>query len=120
MRLTCLIVLATIFMGGCQTTGELPPVSQIQPGVAEEGSLADEKLISDATVGIAGLLPDANITETTDIAKFVIQQPVGSPGSRAWREMWTIFVDDEATDSFLITFREDGLGAASFDISRMQ
>jgi len=53
------------------------------------------------------------------IFKFVVQQPVGVQGSRAWREMW-IADPKGASNRFLITFTEAGLGAADFQIQPMK
>ena len=100
---------------GCTTSDELPPVSQIKPTVAAEGSLANEKLISDTTAALVEL---AKIPEDSKIIKFVIQQPVGTVGQRAWREMWIVSSDSNPIQ-FLITFREAGLDAADFKIQQM-
>ena len=113
-----LIVLPIILMllAGCQSTGELVPVSQVKPGVAKEGSLANAKLISDATFGLEKLI-GSSINES-DLLKFVIQQPVGKAGSRSWREMWIVKTQGNQAQ-YLITFKEDGLGAADFQIETM-
>ncbi len=119
MSLRALALSLAFLCIGCQSSGELKPVSQLAPGVAEEGSLANQQLIRDTTAGLASAIKDSEITSETKVLKFVIQQPVGEPGSRAWREMWV--VDPEGLSrSFLITFRESGLGAANFEIQQMQ
>ena len=100
---------------GCATSNELPPISQIKPSTAEEGSLANSKLIADT---IAGLIESANIQADAKIIKFVIQQPLGSAGQRAWREMWIVNPDSKPMQ-FIITFREAGLNAADFEIQKM-
>lgn len=105
-----------IFLTGCKSTQELKPVSQISPSTAKEGSLANPKLISDATAGIQKLT-DSQI-KSSEILKFVIQQPVGEVGFRSWREMW--IVKSQGDDNqFLITFKEAGLDAADFEIKVM-
>lgn len=108
-------IIASIVLFGCATSNDLPPVSQIKPSVAEEGSLANEKLIADAT---AGLIESAGVQADARIIKFVIQQPVGTVGQRAWREMWIVNPDSKPMQ-FIITFREAGLNAADFEIQRM-
>jgi hypothetical protein len=115
MRAFSVMALLAIMLIGCATTNELPPVSQIKPSVAEEGSLANEKLIGDT---IAGLGKFASITPDSKILKFVIQQPVGKSSSQAWREMW-IVNPEGASARFVITFKEAGLGAANFEIQAM-
>jgi hypothetical protein len=114
-----LIAISLCIVAGCQTSGDLKPVSQIAPGVSEEGSLANEKLIQDATAGIAAILKIPNMPSDARVLKFVIQQPVGQPGSRAWREMWVVKAA-ALNESFLITFKESAMEAADFEISRMQ
>ena len=52
------------------------------------------------------------------VTKFVIQQPVGMPGRKAWREMW-IYDIEGANQPFILTFREDGQGSANFEIKKM-
>jgi len=105
-------------VSGCQSSGELKPISQIKPATAEEGSLANEKLIADTTAGLRQIAGDSVISPEAKIIKFVIQQPVGNSGSRAWREMW--IVNPEGMSArFIITFKEIGLGAADFEIQAM-
>ncbi|WP_444909423.1 hypothetical protein [Microbulbifer sp. TRSA005] len=115
MKSTVIMIMTSIVLFGCATSNELPPISQIKPSVAEEGSLANEKLIADAT---AGLIESANIRADAKIIKFVIQQPVGSVGQRAWREMWIVSPESNPMQ-FIITFRETGLNAADFEIQEM-
>ncbi len=118
MKFRISIILAALVLSACETSTQLPPVSQIKPSVAAEGSLANVKLIADTTIGLQKTSPDSNINSTTKILKFIIQQPIGTPGQRAWREMW--IVDPEAENkSYVITFKEDGLNAADFEISGM-
>jgi hypothetical protein len=50
----------------------------------------------------------------TKVLKFVIQQPVGAPGRKAWREMW-IVMRPAGGAQFIATFREDGTGSANFE-----
>lgn len=100
---------------GCATSEQLAPLSEIQPSVASEGSLANEQLILDAT---AGLSEYVDIPAGSKVLKFVIQQPVGKVGKRAWREVWVANPDTNPIQ-FIITFQEAGLGAADFVISKM-
>jgi hypothetical protein len=109
------MIMTSMMLFGCATSNELPPISQIKPSVAEEGSLANEQLIADAT---AGLIASANIQADAKIIKFVIQQPVGTAGQRAWREMWIVSPESNSM-RFIITFKEVGLNAADFEIKKM-
>lgn len=109
------IIVASSMLFGCASSSELPPISQIKPNVAVEGTLANEQLIADAT---AGLIEAANLQPDAKIIRFVIQQPVGSVGQRAWREMWIVDPENN-TQQFILTFREAGLKAADFEIQEI-
>ncbi|MDN5864845.1 MAG: hypothetical protein L0I62_06470 [Gammaproteobacteria bacterium] len=121
MKPTPAILLAALVLvvAGCQTSAELLPISRIQPSIAEQGSLANAKLIADTTAALKKALGSSVINPQTKILKFVIQKPVGEPGSRAWREMWYILNAEKISARFIITFREDGLHAANFEIRQM-
>lgn len=67
-------------VSGCKSTEKLTPVSQIKPGVAKEGTLANAKLISDAKAGLENVF--GSKIKDSELLKFVIQQPVGEAGSR--------------------------------------
>ncbi|UAA39236.1 hypothetical protein KIH87_02405 [Paraneptunicella aestuarii] len=116
MKYIIALSLSLVLLSGCKSTEELTPVSKIKPGVAKEGTLANTKLISDATAGLEKIT-GASINDS-ELLKFVIQHPVGNVGSRSWREMWIIKKKNEATQ-FLITFKESGLDAADFEITKM-
>jgi hypothetical protein len=91
----------------------LPPVSSIKPNVSREGSLANPALTKDATQAIRKA-----VGGNAAIMKFVIQQPRGPVGKKAWREIW--MYDPGGKDQhFLMTFREDGQGSAGFEIEKM-
>jgi hypothetical protein len=110
------LIIAVLLISGCKSTSGLEPVSKIKPGVAKEGSLANQKLISDATANLQDLI--GKPIESSDVLKFVIQQPVGEVGSRSWREMWLLKTPNNETQ-FLLTFKEAGSGAADFEITQM-
>lgn len=116
MKYVTALAISLALLTGCKTTQELKPISQIKPSVAKEGTLANEKLISDATAGLEEVTRTS--LKTSEVLKFVIQQPVGEVGSRAWRELWIVKTPDSETQ-FLLTFKEAGLGAANFEITKM-
>lgn len=118
MKIKLAAIIFSLVLAGCQSSGQLEPISKIKPNVASEGSLANEKLISDATAGLQKILGESAITPETKILKFVIQQPVGNPGTRAWREMWVVS-SKGADTKFLVTFKETGLGSADFEIKSL-
>ncbi|MBJ2136135.1 hypothetical protein JEU11_06700 [Paraglaciecola chathamensis] len=117
MKYIIALSLALALISGCKSTEELTPVSQIKPGVAKEGTLANAKLTSDAKAGLEQIVGSA--IHNSELLKFVIQQPVGEVGSRTWREMW-IVKTSENTSQYLMTFTESGLGAADFEIKPME
>ena len=93
----------------------------MKPTATREGSLANQQLQSDAMVGCLAVMKRQGYTQDSlpSPMAFVIQKPVGKAGSKAWREMW-IFNDINIDQNNLImTFREDGLGSASFEIQPM-
>jgi hypothetical protein len=110
-----LFILA-LFSASCSSSNNgdpLPPISSIKPSVSREGSLANATLTKDASQAIRKAMgKDAKFT------KFVIQQPVGTVGKKAWREIW-IYDPEAKQQHFLITFREDGQGSAGFEIEKM-
>lgn len=116
MKYVIALSLSFAILTGCKSTEGLAPVSQIKPGVAKEGTLANVKLISDAKAGLEKVV--GTTVNDSELLKFVIQQPVGEVGSRSWREMWIVNKSNESTQ-FLITFKEVGLGAADFEIQKM-
>lgn len=118
MRLKLAAMFFAFVLSGCETSSQLQPVSSIKPNVASEGSLANAKLASDTTAGLQNILGAPAFSAETKILKFVIQPPVGSPGAQAWREMWVV-ESQGARTSFLITFKETGLGSADFQIKKM-
>ncbi len=118
MNFKLILVISVLLISGCKATSELQPVSKVKPGVAKEGSLANQKLISDVTASLEKIVGDTINNPDTKILKFVIQQPVGEIGSRSWREMWIVKSPKNGAQ-FLITFKEVGTGAADFEIKQM-
>ena len=109
------VVLA--LLSGCKSTEKLTPASQIKPGVAKEGTLANAKLTLDAKAGLENVL--GSKIKDSELLKFVIQQPVGEAGSRSWREMWIVKTSEDTTQ-YMMTFTESGLDAADFEIKPME
>lgn len=93
----------------------------MKPTATREGSLANQQLQSDAMAGCLEVMQSRGYTEESlpSPMAFVIQQPAGKTGSKAWREMW-LFNDINVEDNSLImTFRETGDGSALFEIHSM-
>jgi hypothetical protein len=115
MKYTIALSILVLLSAGCSSpnSGDLPPISSIKPGVSREGSLANPALTRDATQAIRKA-----VGGNAKLVKFVIQQPVGPVGRKAWRELW--MHDPEGRDQhFIMTFREDGQGSAGFEIEKM-
>ena len=108
--LSSLLILA-IFTGCATSDDPLKPISSIGPTVSKEGTLANHVLAQDTSLAIRQMMGGMN----KEIIKFVMQKPVGKPGMKAWREMWT-FDPGGIHKDFIITFREDGQGSANFEI----
>ncbi|MEM9282168.1 MAG: hypothetical protein AAGA96_10095 [Verrucomicrobiota bacterium] len=107
------VAVSSVFTGCVTTQDQLPPLSTVNT-VAKEGTLADHVLAKDASLAIRKIMGGGS----QRVIKFVLQQPVGSPGNMAWREMWVY--DPEGTKkAFVMTFREDGQGSADFEIQPM-
>lgn len=99
---------------GCSTsTTRLAPLSSVKQSVATEGTLANDTLIRDTTAAI-----HKAARGTKPLTKFVVQQPVGPTGRKAWRELW-VYDPQGTQQKFIITFTEDGTGSAGFQIQRM-
>lgn len=116
MKLTATMMVISLMLLGCATSNQLPPLSQMPPSVVSEGSLANGKLVADAT---AALIKAGYAQSNSQIVKFVMQQPRGNAGQRAWREMWVVNPKGNST-RFVITFTEDGQNAADFKIEKAQ
>lgn len=109
---TTIALLCFSFISSCSTSNELPPVSSIRPRTVAEGTLANPALANDASLAIRKI-----VGGNKPVTKFVMQDPVGLPGRKAWREMW-IYDIDGAHKAFIMTFREDGQGSANFEIQK--
>lgn len=106
-------IFSLLVFSACASTDELAPLSSIKPGTAEVGTFANEVLVEDTSQAIYGLMGAEK-----NILKFVIQQPVGKSGQKAWRELW-VFDAELESRQFIVTFREDGRGSADFEIQAL-
>jgi hypothetical protein len=110
---SAIVASSFVFISCSSPSGELPPVSSVH-GVATEGTLANHALAQDASLSIRKLAGG-----NKPVTKFVIQQPVGMPGKKAWREVWVFDIKGKNPQRFLMTFREDGQGSTNFEIKKM-
>lgn len=114
-KLTNLLLLVTL-VWVCMTS--LPAKdTTLPPGTIQKGSLANEKLILDAGMGVAGYLATKGFTPKRNqpFQAYVVSAPSGKPGSRHWAERW-FFTFDGKQVPVTMDFREDGLGAAVWTI----
>lgn len=116
MKLFATIILASIVPLSYAASNQLPSLSQMPQSFVSEGSLANAKLIYDTTVA---LIQVEYVQPNDEIVKFVMQQPRGNPGQKAWRELWVTSPEGDS-EQFIITFTEHGQNAADFEIQKVQ
>lgn len=113
-------IVPAILLVSCATQENgngLGPLSSIPAGVAQEGTLANAKLVADASESMFEHLQiPVSERANTHFLKFVIQPPVGPAGRKAWREMWILMKDEKPGRRFILTFQEDGTGSADFRV----
>ena len=51
-RRLALAFIAALALSACSSPNRLPPLSSVRPGVAKEGTLANEQLVRDATAAL--------------------------------------------------------------------
>lgn len=108
-----ILIASLIALSGCATNpNQLAPLSSVNT-TATEGTLANHVLAQDASLAIRKIM-----NGNKKVTKFILQQPVGLAGNKAWREMW-VYDADGASQMFIMTFKEDGQGSADFEIERM-
>lgn len=119
----CFVVIITLACGEVTPARSAPPASDapketLPEGVLRKGSLANQKLIKDASVAAVGKL--ATMGHTLDPQKYtfrayVVATPKGEPGKRRWVERWYFAVKDKQIP-VTIEFSEDGLNSANYTI----
>lgn len=83
----------------------------------QEGTLANQKLIQDAMVGVAAWVATKGCQAPERFVPAVLQLPQGDPGSRYWQERWTV-IGCGAEYPVVIDFRETGPESAMWTIAR--
>lgn len=87
--------------------------SGLPEGVLKAGSLANQKLMSDAMVGVVGKLATKGCEAPESFLPYVLRMPEGPVGQRVWAERWVVtgcgreFPID-------VEFMEDGAQAANW------
>jgi hypothetical protein len=103
---------------GCLSSCVAPSAKSPPPeGTIRAGSLANQKLIRDTTMGAFKALQAKGYDMLGDhhIQPYVVSLPSGQPGSRKWTERWYITVKGQKFP-VTIDFKESGTGAADFTI----
>ena len=80
-------------------------------GAIQKGSLSNQKLISDAMLGVAVKVSQRGCKNPKTFDPYVSQLPKGEVGSRAWQEIWVVSGCDREYP-VIIDFEEDGASAA--------
>lgn len=87
--------------------------SGLPEGVLQTGSLANQKLMNDAMVGVVGKVVTKGCEAPESFLPYVLRMPEGPVGQRAWAERWVVtgcgreFPID-------VEFREDGAQGANW------
>lgn len=121
MKITLLTLVTGIIISLCScgpTTGG-PGHQDLPPGAVQVGSLANPKLIKDATVGVFQKLMSKghDMKGEHQIMPYVMSKPSGPKGSRSWTEQWYVKVGN---DWFPVTidFKESGARNADWSIRK--
>ena len=107
------IVMTTLV--ACSTRQDSQPPFDISMTDSNESTLANKILIANT---MAGLMRLEHLQTEPQVVKFVTQQPVGKVGARIWQEMWIVNLENIPTQ-YVITFKEQGLHDASFDLHKL-
>ena len=114
---------AAFLLGASVSTAVHPAegeLSTLPAGTIRKGSLANQKLIFDASVAASGKLAQMGYTydpRRHHFQPYVVSNPRGTPGQRRWTERWIFSIDGKEIP-ITIDFSEDGLGAANYTIRR--
>lgn len=95
--------------------GQARKTPSAQPKPIQQGTLANEKLQSDAMMGVATKAGMLGCKKITNVQPFVTRMPSGAVGSRHWQEMWVVQCG-AAKHNVVIDFKEAGMNAADWAI----
>lgn len=87
--------------------------NDLPEGVLQEGSLTNEKLMSDAMVGVASKVAVKGCASPETFLPYVTRMPEGPRGKQVWAEKWVVSGCDREFP-IDVEFREDGPNAASW------
>ena len=86
-------------------------------GTIKKGTLANDKLVADAKMGVAAKVGVMGCTKPERSEPYVVAMPTGAPGQREWKELW-IVSGCNSKYPVHIDFRESGSGAADWTIGK--
>lgn len=121
------LFLGALLISGCSSAGPVNTAAsqpeqnnsqssrQGQPVPVREGTLANEKLIYDAMVGVAARITTLGCSEPENFKPYVLKMPEGNLGSRVWFEQWVVTGCGE-TYPVTIRFNESGASAADWTV----
>src|SRR5262245_59730807 len=109
LLLTAVVTAVFVSGGGTATAASLPS------GTIKKGTLANQKLVQDAMVGVAGKSGTLGCTRIDSYEQYVVALPSGAPGSRIWQERWIVTCGGK-THPIDIVFSEAGMNAANYSI----
>lgn len=84
MKFSSLCILSTFLIQSVYATDLLPE------GVIQAGSLANERLIHDAMIGVAAKVAGQGCSSPENFTPYIMAMPVGDVGVRRWRELWVV------------------------------
>jgi len=74
----------------CVTISAWAADEALPAGAIQRGTLANEKLIADTKLGVAGKVGTMGCNQLGNVATYVTQLPTGAPGHRSWKELWIV------------------------------
>ncbi|VAW49018.1 hypothetical protein MNBD_GAMMA04-1064 [hydrothermal vent metagenome] len=108
-QITLSIAILLTIQSGMTIAKDLPE------GAIQEGSLSNEKLISDAKMGVVGKMAALGCNKAESYSAYITQMPEGNVGEKVWKELWLVTGCDN-TYPINIKFQEDGTGGAHWSI----
>ena len=86
-------------------------------GAIQAGSLANQKLIRDAKMGVASKVATLGCSKPETLQFYVMSLPAGAVGARRWQELWVV-AGCEKHYPITVDFSEDGPNSANWSIRK--
>lgn len=91
------------------------PAPSPTAGPLRKGTLANAKLIADATMGVMAKVATLGCEKFDSYEPYIVAMPQGKPGSQVWRERWIVHCSNQ-TYPIDLRFNESGLNAADWTV----